>query len=43
MVLNTVSQENVAPYCDLIADNPLEGGRLPPDPKLRFELSEGAS
>ncbi|GFE50527.1 hypothetical protein So717_22800 [Roseobacter cerasinus] len=34
MVLNTVSQENIAPYCDLIAENPLEGGRLAPDSKM---------
>lgn len=41
MVLNTVSQETIAPFCDLISDNPLEGGRLKPDPKLRFKLPEG--
>ena len=34
MVLTTVSQENIAPYCDLIAPNPLEGGKLRSDPKI---------
>lgn len=32
----TISQNQIAPYCDLIADNPLEGGRLPSDPRIRF-------
>lgn len=27
-----LGQQNIAPYCHLIADNPLEGGKLPPDP-----------
>ncbi len=30
----TLGQENIAPYCHLIAPNPLEGGRLLPDPKI---------
>ena len=29
-----VGQQNVAPYCHLIAPNTLEGGRLTPDPKI---------
>jgi len=37
LILDTVSQANIAPYCDLIADNPLEGGRLPSDPKIRLK------
>ena len=37
----TISQANIAPYCDLVADNPLEGGRLPSDPWLTFPLPEG--
>ena len=37
-----LSQANIAPYCDLIADNPLEGGRLPSDPKITFALPEEA-
>lgn len=31
-----ISQQNLAPYCNMIAENPLEGGRLEPDPI--FEL-----
>lgn len=27
-----IGQQNIAPYCHLLADNPLEGGRLTPDP-----------
>ncbi|WP_373354483.1 type IV secretory system conjugative DNA transfer family protein [Pseudoroseicyclus sp. CXY001] len=37
-VADKISQNNIAPYCDLVAANPLEGGRLPSDPKLRFPL-----
>ena len=40
MVLNTVSQANIEPYCRLIAENPLEGGRLPPDPKIKLKTLE---
>ena len=29
-----ISQQNIAPYCNLIASNPLEGGKLPADPKI---------
>ena len=29
-----IAQNQIAPYCHEIADNPLEGGRLPPDPKI---------
>lgn len=39
-VLNTVSQENLSPYCNLLAENPLEGGRLPPDPKITLAVPE---
>jgi len=31
-----ISQQNLAPYCNLIAENPLEGGRLEPDPIFRL-------
>ena len=31
---STISQNQIAPFCHLIAPNPLEGGRLPPDPKI---------
>lgn len=33
-VFRTIGQENVAPYCHLVGENRLEGGRLPPDPKI---------
>ena len=38
-----VSEEVVwsAPFCDLLADNPLEGGRLPPDPLITLQMREG--
>ncbi|MEO0486239.1 MAG: TraM recognition domain-containing protein [Pseudomonadota bacterium] len=39
---DTVSQANIAPYCDLCADNPLEGGRLPADPWITLTLPEEA-
>ena len=38
----TLSQQNIAPYCHLIADNPLEGGRLPPNPKITLTMPEEA-
>lgn len=38
----TLSQQNIAPFCNLLADNPLEGGRLTPDPKITFTLPEEA-
>ncbi|MGC3939943.1 type IV secretory system conjugative DNA transfer family protein [Roseobacter sp. EG26] len=43
MVLNTVSQENIEPYCNLIADNPLEGGRLTPNPIIKLAVPGVAS
>ena len=30
----TIGMQNVAPYCEWIRPNPLEGGRLMPDPKI---------
>jgi len=30
----TIGQNQIAPYCDLVADNPLEGGRLVSNPIL---------
>ncbi len=30
----TLSQNQIDPYCHLIGENPMEGGRLPPDPKI---------
>ncbi|MEM7212217.1 MAG: TraM recognition domain-containing protein [Pseudomonadota bacterium] len=32
----TIAQNEIAPYCHLIGDNPLEGSRLPPKPKIRL-------
>lgn len=29
-----IGQNQVAPFCHELADNPLEGGQLPPDPKV---------
>lgn len=29
-----IAQNQIAPYCHELADNPLEGGRLSPDPKI---------
>jgi type IV secretion system protein VirD4 len=36
----TVAQNQISPYCDLIAPNPMEGGRLPPDPKITLTTPE---
>lgn len=30
----TLSQQNIAPYCHLVDDNPLEGGTLSPEPTI---------
>ncbi len=35
-----VRQNEIAPYCFDLADNPLEGGRLPPNPKVRLATPE---
>lgn len=47
-LVRTIAQNEIAPYCDLLAPSPLEGGRLPPDPKIRFvtpkpDANEGGS
>ncbi|MEM1363695.1 MAG: TraM recognition domain-containing protein [Pseudomonadota bacterium] len=39
--LQMLFQNQIAPFCDRYADNPLEGGRLPSDPKIRLKLPEG--
>lgn len=41
-VARTISQQNIAPYCKLFADNPLEGGRLKPDPKITLVTPSSA-
>jgi type IV secretion system protein VirD4 len=35
-----VKQNQIAPYCFDLADNPLEGGRLPPDPKVFLSVPD---
>ncbi|MEP4035533.1 TraM recognition domain-containing protein [Pseudophaeobacter sp.] len=40
VMARTVSQSQLSPYCDLLADNPLEGGRLPSDPLIKLPLPE---
>ncbi|MEO1105906.1 MAG: TraG/TraD/VirD4 family protein, partial [Pseudomonadota bacterium] len=37
-----VRQNEIAPYCFDLADNPLEGRRLNPDPKIVLETGRGA-
>lgn len=36
----TLGQNQRAPYCHLLADNPLEGGRLPPDPLITLPMPQ---
>lgn len=38
----TVAQNQIAPYGDWLASNPMEGGKLPFDPVVRFTTPEGA-
>lgn len=33
-----IRQNEIAPFCHDLSDNPLEGGRLPPDPKVTFNV-----
>ena len=35
-ICRTVRQNQISPYCDLIAPNPMEGGKLSSDPKVTF-------
>ena len=37
-VARKISQANLDPYCHLLAENPLEGGRLTPDPRFTLPL-----
>lgn len=37
------SQQSIAPYCNLIGANPLEGGKLTPDPKITLVTPEAPS
>lgn len=36
-----ISQQNTGPYCNLIAPNPREGGKLPADPKITLTSPKG--
>lgn len=38
----TIAQNQIAPYCHKLAPNPLEGGVLPPDPKIRLAVPRTA-
>ncbi|MEP2640068.1 MULTISPECIES: TraM recognition domain-containing protein [Alphaproteobacteria] len=42
-VHRTLSQANLAPFCSEITENPLEGGRLPPDPKITLTTPGAAT
>ncbi len=33
-----IRQNEIAPYCHALDDNPLEGGKLPPDPKVTLNI-----
>jgi type IV secretion system protein VirD4 len=35
-----IRQNEIAPYCFDLADNPLEGGRLTPNPKVTLPTPE---
>ncbi|MEO1721954.1 MAG: TraM recognition domain-containing protein [Pseudomonadota bacterium] len=39
ILAGTLSQAQVEPACYELAENPLEGGRLPPDPKIKLAVS----
>ncbi|MEM7530455.1 MAG: type IV secretory system conjugative DNA transfer family protein [Pseudomonadota bacterium] len=39
----TIGRNQIAPYCDLLAPNRLEGGRLPSDPKVTLTTPETLS
>lgn len=36
-----IGQQNIAPFCHDIAPNPLEGGKLPADPKITLKMNKG--
>lgn len=40
VLARTIAQNQLSPYCDLLADNTLEGGRLPSDPLVNLPLPE---
>jgi type IV secretion system protein VirD4 len=40
ILARTIAQNQLSPYCDLLADNLLEGGRLPANPLIKLPLPE---
>jgi type IV secretion system protein VirD4 len=36
-----LSQQHIMPYAGLLATNPLEGGKLTPDPKITLRFPKG--
>jgi type IV secretion system protein VirD4 len=36
-----LSQQHIMPYAGLLAPNPLEGGKLAPDPKITLQFPKG--
>ena len=36
-----IRQNEMAPFCYQLAPNPIEGGVLPPNPKITLKLPEG--
>ena len=41
IIARKIGQQQVAPYCHLVAENPIEGGRLSPDPILTLSTPKG--
>lgn len=35
-----IAQNQIAPFCHLVGENRIEGGRLPPDPKITFTIPQ---
>lgn len=42
-ICRSIAQNQIAPYCDWLAPNPMEGGKLPSDPKVTLVTPEGGS
>lgn len=41
-ICRRVRQNEISPYCDLMAPNPMEGGKLTSDPKISLVTTRGA-
>ena len=39
-ICKKIGQQNIAPYCHLTDENPMEGGKLDPDPKITLTMPE---